>query len=771
MSTKRKEPAPPPDSTVMQASDPQPVDPSSLWAGLDRGELRKQFAAGDLPELEFEAVVFCAVYPNWNFVRFRPEEMDAFAGSFVGVPFLRNHDMGDIGARDGLVLDAWMAGDAMHARIKLTTEEGIRDFLGGRIDRFSISWFRTGETQCSVCGKDWFGADCPHVPGESYLVKGETGNGTTVRCELVQVGPVGREISAVNVPASSGTQVLAELVSLKESLCAGALCKGCACAEAGKESFQEDPVETKAETKAEAKVDGEEVKETQALAVAPQVGAQTGGNSNATPAAAEEPHQPPQADGTGPALDELAADLVVVRDEMRSEVLAWREQVNRQKFEAALGASGLPQSAQAFIRRLVEPHIPDLDIQQLDNLVQAQRAALAEAAQPTVVKGMHPVMAREMRTGIDQIQEAMDWCLGVQGGPTPPPSMRNIRDVYLAITGDVDFYGVFNPDHSQLSAASTTTLPGLARNSLNKVVRQHYDNLATFRWYERIVDVVAHDGSTQDIDLIMVDGLANLPTVAEGAAYTEALAGDSRESMSFGKRGVYVGITLEMFRRSDIAKMQAIPRELVKAAIRTRSAAIAGIFSSNSGAGPTMLDDKTALFHADHGNLSTTAFSAGEWAAARKRVFGQTVPGTGSKLGLWPTFALLPVDLYDAALEAFGYGTGDVGKPNSGGTAQTVNPYGESRIGDPRPIPIVVPDWTDGTDWAQIVDPRLHPVVQMAYANAPQGGVHALPEIYEVRSETAGLMFTNDTLPIKIRDWWAYGVATWVGVAKNNVAS
>ena len=224
-----------------------------------------------------------------------------------------------------------------------------------------------------------------------------------------------------------------------------------------------------------------------------------------------------------------------------------------------------------------------------------------------------------------------------------------------------------------------------------------------------------------------------------------------------------------MFRRSDIAKMQAIPRELVKAAIRTRSAAIAGIFTAASGVGPTMVDDSTALFHANHGNLATVAFSATEWAAARKRLFAQTVPGTGSKLGLWPTFALLPVDLYDTALEVFGYGTGDVGKPNSGGTAQTVNPYGESRLGDPRPIPIVVPEWTDATDWAQIVDPRLHPVIQMAYASAPQGGLHALPEIYEVRSETAGLMFTNDTLPIKIRDWWAYGVATHVGVGKNNV--
>ncbi len=75
------------------------------------------------------------------------------------------------------------------------------------------------------------------------------------------------------------------------------------------------------------------------------------------------------------------------------------------------------------------------------------------------------ITGRDLRTGADDLQEALDWCLGVQGGPVPPPSLRNIRDVYLAITGDVDFYGVFNPEHAQLAAASTTTLPGLAKNA------------------------------------------------------------------------------------------------------------------------------------------------------------------------------------------------------------------------------------------------------------------------------------------------------------------
>jgi hypothetical protein len=81
-----------------------------------------------------------------------------------------------------------------------------------------------------------------------------------------------------------------------------------------------------------------------------------------------------------------------------------------------------------------------------------------------------------------------------------------------------------------------------------------------------------------------------------------------------------------------------------------------------------------------------------------------------------------------------------------------------------------VPDWTDATNWGYIVDPRLHPVIHMAYANAPQGGEHAMPEIFEVSDERSGLMFSNDTMPVKIRDWWSYGVSTYVGVGNNIVA-
>ncbi len=308
-------------------------------------------------------------------------------------------------------------------------------------------------------------------------------------------------------------------------------------------------------------------------------------------------------------------------------------------------------------------------------------------------------------------------------------------------------------------------------DALNRVTRMHYDNMVTFRWYESIVAVTPHSGTTHDLNLIMVDGLASLPTVSEGQAYTEATVGDSKETISFTKYGHYVGITLETLRRSEIQRLQAIPRELVKAAIRTRSAAISTIFTANAGAGPTLGDDSTALFHANHGgNVGSTAFDAAGWKAIRTAIWEQTVPGTSKPLGLWPSFCLVPIELYDAALAVFGYGAGDVGRPSSAGTAQEVNPYANARVGDPRPTVIAVPDWTDATDWAAIVDPRLHPVIHMAYANNPAGGSHPMPEIFEVQSESSGLMFTNDTLPVKVRDWWTYGVGTYVGIAKMNVA-
>ncbi len=664
------------------------------WDPARRDELWAQWRRGELRELTFDAVVF-RTGPNANHVRFVPEELPAFAASFAGQPFLRNHDAGDIGSRDGTVVAGHLVGNAFRQEISLTTRRGLRDFLEGIIDRFSIAWSYAGVT-CSVCGEDWL--TCGHWPGRRYP---GTNPDVLEVCEVLFHAPVGKETSAVNTPAASGTGIVDQLCRLKEA--SNAMSK-------------------------------------------PVIFLPNGGVHAVTTTASA---------AGAPSTVDMAA---LAQADMQTGV----------QVDTLLAASGLSAAGQAAVRLACEGRAPEGIPAFAERMVAAQRQAELAAGAPQV-HGIRPVTAADMHTPADRVQSALSWLLGAADEPTPPPSLRSLRDLYLAITGDVNWYGVFNREYAQLAAASTSTLAGMVVNSLNKVVRQHYDNLATYRWYEPLVDVIPHDGSTHDVQLIMVDGVANLPTVGEGAAYTEAAVGDSKESFTFTKRGHYVGITLEAIRRGNLQRIQAIPRELVKASIRTRSAAIAGLFTQASGVGPTLADDTKALFHADHGNLDTGALDATEWAQARQRIYGQVVPGTGSALGLWPTFCLVPIELYDTALELFGYGAGDVGKPNTAGTAQTPNVYGASRPGDPRPIPVAVPEWTDATDWAYLVDPRLHPVIHMAYADAPQGGSHPLPEIFEVTGETSGLMFTNDTLPVKIRDWWGYGVSTYVGIGKNNV--
>ena len=84
-----------------------------------RHALRAKLAAGELDELVFEACVFRAVYPNRNYLRFRDEDLEAFAGSFAGQPFLRDHNAYELDARGGTVRASWLEGRDLMQRIAL----------------------------------------------------------------------------------------------------------------------------------------------------------------------------------------------------------------------------------------------------------------------------------------------------------------------------------------------------------------------------------------------------------------------------------------------------------------------------------------------------------------------------------------------------------------------------------------------------------------------------------------------------------------------------
>ncbi len=437
----------------------------------------------------------------------------------------------------------------------------------------------------------------------------------------------------------------------------------------------------------------------------------------------------------------------------------WLDALKTAAVEAVIRASGLPAPVQ---QRLGEGRYESAgDVYAAVERARGELAALNEAG-VVQLGGTRPASLR-LRDPLDEARGLMGFFFGAAGATTPPANMRSFGDLYVALTGDVHFRGVFDGDRVLFGSATTATLPNLAVDAMNRVVVEQFQALVHYRWYERIVAVTPNDGRLHDMKWITLGGAGNLPSVGEGAAYTELSLGDVKETAPFVKRGGYVGITREMIKNSDVMQLQAIPRALATAAIRSRSAAVSALFTANAGAGPTLAQDSKALFHTDHSNLATSALDATNWRAARAECFRHAEVAGGKPLAVFPRYVLVPSDLYDTALALFGYGEG---------MPASYTPEAQDRgFADPRPIPLVVPDWTDTNDWAYIVDPAVYPVIQMSYSQAPGGREHPAPELFAVTSENSGLLFTNDTLPIKVRDEFALGVNGPRGIGKRNVAN
>lgn len=173
-----------------------------------RAELLPKIESGELEFLDFRANVFTNGL-NRNPYRFRDEDLAAFAVSFEGQPFLRDHETGEIEAREGTILTSAYNGQAFVQDIRITTRRGMLDYLEGRIDRFSIGWFYD-DCLCSICQSGFFSNTCTHWPGQKYnTLEGEK------TCELIFINPKGKETSAVNVPAVEGTGILAQLSDYK----------------------------------------------------------------------------------------------------------------------------------------------------------------------------------------------------------------------------------------------------------------------------------------------------------------------------------------------------------------------------------------------------------------------------------------------------------------------------------------------------------------------------------------------------------------------------
>lgn len=366
----------------------------------------------------------------------------------------------------------------------------------------------------------------------------------------------------------------------------------------------------------------------------------------------------------------------------------------------------------------------------------------------------------EMATSEDQISAAMCDLLGAQRPQgmekLQPARLSGIRELYTLMTGDTAFTGGYHAERAQFSA--TFNMPSLLKNAMNKLILNQWEELGRsgYRWWEPIVQV-EHFNSLQEITGVLVGEVTVLPSVEEGAAYTELAVKDSGETGLWGKYGGYVGLTLEMFERDETHKLRQYPRKLASAALRRISALVGAIFTANSGTGPEMSDTYAVFEAPHHTNLGTAALSSAAWEAAGKAIYNQPLAvasgGTAPKQALDAKYLIVPRDLRLTAMNLL--------YPSF---AHESSIFSENMQKGQMGDVITCPEFSDANDWAALADPRLAPGIILG----ERFGV--LPEIIIADGETNGALFTNDELRMKVRHWVSVFVADYRPLYKANVA-
>jgi hypothetical protein len=332
--------------------------------------------------------------------------------------------------------------------------------------------------------------------------------------------------------------------------------------------------------------------------------------------------------------------------------------------------------------------------------------------------------------------------------------LSGIRELYVGLTGDTSLTGGYYKDQARF--ATTATLPNLIKNAMNKIIKDQANLLgqAGYLWWKPIVQVEHFDNLNQ-ITGTFVSEIGALPTVAEGAEYTELPVSDVAEVGNWTKYGGYLPLTMELIDRDNLGKLKNYPRKMATAAIRSLSAAIAGIFTANSGAGPAMSDGLN-VFHASHSNVGTTALASAEWEVACKAVYNQSLlvaaGQTAPKLAIDPRYLLVPRALRLAAYQLL--------YPQM---ERATNIFTQNmQQGQPGDV-ITVPDWTDANDWAVMCDPALAPAI---YVGERFG---LTPEIFVSGDPLSPAMFSNDETRLKVRFFVSVFVADFRPMYKENV--
>lgn len=285
---------------------------------------------------------------------------------------------------------------------------------------------------------------------------------------------------------------------------------------------------------------------------------------------------------------------------------------------------------------------------------------------------------------------------------------------------------------------STSDFPSILANVANKSLRSAYETTPkTFTGWARRATITDFKPVTRN----KLGGAPDLLKVNESGEFKYGTMGERKETYALATYGRIMPLTRQTIVNDDLDAFTRIPEAFGAAASDLESDIVYAILTSN----PTM-DDGTALFHANHGNLLTGAAITETSLAAAYRAFGSQKGIEARPIKVLPQYIIVPPGA--RSVEARKQVTATT--PSSTSDVNTFAGRLEV-VEEPRLIP------ASGNDpWFLAADPARIDTVEYAYLDGQDG----------VFTETR-MGFDVDGMEIKARHDFAAAAIDWLGMSKN----
>ncbi len=340
----------------------------------------------------------------------------------------------------------------------------------------------------------------------------------------------------------------------------------------------------------------------------------------------------------------------------------------------------------------------------------------------------------------DRAGRARAFAKGVARAYESAAPFRGIRDAYLAMGGDLERFGAYK---GEARATEMVTFDGRAQEEYtsatfsyalgNTLHRRLVNDYAQPNYGEDLV--ISLRRSTPDFktqEAVRAGYFGDLSTVnPETGDYVDiAPQTDEEATYTVGQKGNLLTINRKAILNDDIGVLRRLPLRLGRAARRTHARFVWGFFIDNAA-----IYDAVAFFHANHGNLGSSALAVDKLQAAVLAMRKQTEPGSGERITFEGPFNLwTPPDLEWTAKAITLPGPDSAAKTAADTTMQGVV------------VPHVNSLMTDANDWVLTAPVSEIDIVEMGYINGMEQ-----PELFLADQPTVGQMFVADKLQYKIR--------------------